>query len=92
MLRLVPITALGFGGISVQALSDRLIPSHADNVKISPNGSMVTISEAEPKNQGAYRCIASNRFGIANSVVNLMVQGKWAKGRGSPGWPRLGKP
>uniref|UniRef100_A0A670K7D7 Heparan sulfate proteoglycan 2 n=1 Tax=Podarcis muralis TaxID=64176 RepID=A0A670K7D7_PODMU len=46
-----------------------------DNVKISPNGSVVTISNAQPQNQGTYRCLASNRFGIANSVVNLMVHG-----------------
>ncbi|XP_063001421.1 basement membrane-specific heparan sulfate proteoglycan core protein [Elgaria multicarinata webbii] len=46
-----------------------------DNVRISPNGSVVTISNARPQNQGAYRCVASNRFGIANSLVNLMVQG-----------------
>ncbi|XP_042333788.1 LOW QUALITY PROTEIN: basement membrane-specific heparan sulfate proteoglycan core protein [Sceloporus undulatus] len=46
-----------------------------DNVKISPNGSVVTVSNAQPQNQGPYRCVASNRFGIANSVVNLMVQG-----------------
>ncbi|XP_060115564.1 basement membrane-specific heparan sulfate proteoglycan core protein [Heteronotia binoei] len=46
-----------------------------DNVKISPNGSVVSIVNARPQNQGAYRCVASNRFGVANSVVNLMVQG-----------------
>ncbi|XP_065431033.1 basement membrane-specific heparan sulfate proteoglycan core protein isoform X2 [Chrysemys picta bellii] len=46
-----------------------------DNVKISPNGSVITISRARPSNQGAYRCVASNRYGVANSVVNLMVQG-----------------
>uniref|UniRef100_A0ABM5EK41 Basement membrane-specific heparan sulfate proteoglycan core protein isoform X2 n=1 Tax=Pogona vitticeps TaxID=103695 RepID=A0ABM5EK41_9SAUR len=46
-----------------------------DNIRISPNGSVVTISNAQPQNQGAYRCVASNRFGVANSVVNLMVRG-----------------
>ncbi|CAM4577609.1 unnamed protein product [Lepidochelys kempii] len=46
-----------------------------DNVKISPNGSVITIYRARPSNQGAYRCVASNRYGVANSVVNLMVQG-----------------
>ncbi|XP_043356001.1 basement membrane-specific heparan sulfate proteoglycan core protein isoform X3 [Dermochelys coriacea] len=46
-----------------------------DNVKISPNGSVITISRARPSNQGAYRCLAFNRYGVANSVVNLMVQG-----------------
>ncbi|XP_075762396.1 basement membrane-specific heparan sulfate proteoglycan core protein isoform X5 [Pelodiscus sinensis] len=46
-----------------------------DNVKISPNGSVIAITRARPSNQGAYRCVASNRYGVANSVVNLMVQG-----------------
>ncbi|KYO27917.1 basement membrane-specific heparan sulfate proteoglycan core protein [Alligator mississippiensis] len=45
-----------------------------DNVKISPNGSVITISQARTSNQGTYHCVASNRFGIASSVVNLMVQ------------------
>ncbi|XP_044277194.1 LOW QUALITY PROTEIN: basement membrane-specific heparan sulfate proteoglycan core protein [Varanus komodoensis] len=46
-----------------------------ENVRISPNGSVLSITGARPPNQGAYRCVASNRFGITNSVVNLMVQG-----------------
>ncbi|XP_062822809.1 basement membrane-specific heparan sulfate proteoglycan core protein isoform X3 [Anolis carolinensis] len=57
--------------ISWKMPNDRL----QENVKISPNGSVISVSKAQPENQGAYRCIASNRFGIANSVVNLMVQG-----------------
>nr|XP_056721446.1 basement membrane-specific heparan sulfate proteoglycan core protein [Euleptes europaea] len=47
-----------------------------DNVKISPNGSVVSVTNARPQNQGTYRCVASNRFGLANSVVNLLVQGQ----------------
>nr|XP_009666070.1 PREDICTED: basement membrane-specific heparan sulfate proteoglycan core protein-like [Struthio camelus australis] len=46
-----------------------------DNVKISPNGSVISITGAHAGNQGAYHCVASNRFGIASSVVNLLVQG-----------------
>ncbi|XP_064381761.1 basement membrane-specific heparan sulfate proteoglycan core protein isoform X5 [Dromaius novaehollandiae] len=46
-----------------------------DNVKISPNGSVISIAGAHAGNQGAYHCVASNRFGIASSVVNLLVQG-----------------
>ncbi|XP_053136681.1 basement membrane-specific heparan sulfate proteoglycan core protein isoform X4 [Hemicordylus capensis] len=46
-----------------------------ENVKVSPNGSVLTVSSAQPQNQGAYHCVAANRFGTANSVVNLMVQG-----------------
>uniref|UniRef100_A0A7M4G0T5 Basement membrane-specific heparan sulfate proteoglycan core protein n=1 Tax=Crocodylus porosus TaxID=8502 RepID=A0A7M4G0T5_CROPO len=45
-----------------------------DNVKISPNGSVITISQARVSNQGTYHCVASNRFGIASSVVSLVVQ------------------
>lgn len=51
------------------------VPS-ADNVRISPNGSVITISNAHPENHGAYRCVVSNQFGIANSLVNVLVQGK----------------
>ncbi|XP_040441615.1 LOW QUALITY PROTEIN: basement membrane-specific heparan sulfate proteoglycan core protein [Falco naumanni] len=46
-----------------------------DNVKISPNGSVISITGAHVGNQGAYHCVASNRFGVASSVVNLLVQG-----------------
>nr|XP_033778769.1 basement membrane-specific heparan sulfate proteoglycan core protein isoform X4 [Geotrypetes seraphini] len=46
-----------------------------DNVKISSNGSIITIVGARHSNQGAYRCVASNLYGVAHSVVNLMVQG-----------------
>ncbi|KAF4789396.1 hypothetical protein TURU_151812 [Turdus rufiventris] len=46
-----------------------------DNVKISANGSVISIAGAHVGNQGAYHCVASNRFGVASSVVNLVVQG-----------------
>ncbi|KFQ95714.1 Basement membrane-specific heparan sulfate proteoglycan core protein, partial [Nipponia nippon] len=46
-----------------------------DNVKISTNGSVISITGAHVGNQGAYHCVASNRFGVASSVVNLLVQG-----------------
>ncbi|XP_061298168.1 basement membrane-specific heparan sulfate proteoglycan core protein isoform X7 [Pezoporus flaviventris] len=46
-----------------------------DNVKISANGSVISITGAHVSNQGAYHCVASNRFGVASSVVNLLVQG-----------------
>ncbi|XP_026547137.1 basement membrane-specific heparan sulfate proteoglycan core protein-like, partial [Notechis scutatus] len=46
-----------------------------DNVRISPNGSAITISNARLENHGAYRCVVSNQFGIANSLVNVLVQG-----------------
>ncbi|KAM5269990.1 basement membrane-specific heparan sulfate proteoglycan core protein isoform 4-T4 [Hipposideros larvatus] len=46
-----------------------------DNVHISPNGSIITIVGTRPSNHGAYRCIASNAYGVAQSVVNLSVHG-----------------
>lgn len=59
-------------------------PPCPDNVKISTNGSVISITGAHAGNQGAYHCVASNRFGVASSVVNLLVQGaRW------PGCPHL---
>ncbi|XP_053064616.1 basement membrane-specific heparan sulfate proteoglycan core protein isoform X8 [Acinonyx jubatus] len=46
-----------------------------DNVHISPNGSIITIMGTRPSNHGAYRCVASNAYGVAQSVVNLSVHG-----------------
>ncbi|XP_035881387.1 basement membrane-specific heparan sulfate proteoglycan core protein isoform X9 [Phyllostomus discolor] len=46
-----------------------------DNVHISPNGSVITIVGARPSNHGTYRCVASNVYGVAQSVVNLNVHG-----------------
>uniref|UniRef100_G1NWX9 Heparan sulfate proteoglycan 2 n=1 Tax=Myotis lucifugus TaxID=59463 RepID=G1NWX9_MYOLU len=46
-----------------------------DNVQISPNGSIITIVGTRPSNHGAYRCVASNAYGVAQSVVNLSVHG-----------------
>ncbi|XP_036699513.1 basement membrane-specific heparan sulfate proteoglycan core protein isoform X6 [Balaenoptera musculus] len=46
-----------------------------DNVHISPNGSIITIVGTRPSNHGAYRCVASNAYGVAQSVVNLSVHG-----------------
>ncbi|XP_032156611.1 basement membrane-specific heparan sulfate proteoglycan core protein isoform X9 [Sapajus apella] len=46
-----------------------------DNVHISPNGSVITIVGTRPSNHGPYRCVASNAYGVAQSVVNLSVHG-----------------
>ncbi|XP_056651601.1 basement membrane-specific heparan sulfate proteoglycan core protein isoform X3 [Monodelphis domestica] len=46
-----------------------------DNVHLSPNGSIITIMGARPSNHGTYRCVASNPYGVAHSVVSLSVQG-----------------
>ncbi|XP_018081999.1 basement membrane-specific heparan sulfate proteoglycan core protein isoform X11 [Xenopus laevis] len=47
-----------------------------DNVHISPNGSIITIVGAHHKNQGSYRCMASNAYGMVHSSVNLVVEGR----------------
>ena len=52
-----------------------------DNVRISPNGSIITIVGARPSNHGAYRCVASNAYGVAQSVVNLSVHGEGLRPR-----------
>lgn len=46
-----------------------------DNVKVSPDGSVLTISSAQPVNHGAYRCVASNPYGVTHSVASLIVRG-----------------
>ena len=60
-------------------LTDRALPNAdpTDNVHISPNGSIITIVGTRPSNHGAYRCVASNAYGVAQSVVNLSVHGEW---------------
>nr|XP_057906676.1 basement membrane-specific heparan sulfate proteoglycan core protein isoform X5 [Doryrhamphus excisus] len=45
-----------------------------DNVQIGPDGSVITISNAKPVNHGAYRCVASNPFGITHTFVSLIVK------------------
>uniref|UniRef100_A0A674D9M0 Heparan sulfate proteoglycan 2 n=1 Tax=Salmo trutta TaxID=8032 RepID=A0A674D9M0_SALTR len=46
-----------------------------DNVKIDHYGSVLVITDARPSNQGTYRCVASNLFGITQSMVSLIVRG-----------------
>ncbi|KAG7472084.1 hypothetical protein MATL_G00104850 [Megalops atlanticus] len=45
-----------------------------DNVKVGPDGAVITITNARPSNQGTYRCVASNLFGITQSIVSLIVR------------------
>nr|XP_046254095.1 basement membrane-specific heparan sulfate proteoglycan core protein isoform X3 [Scatophagus argus] len=45
-----------------------------DNVKVGPDGSVITITNARPLNHGAYRCVASNPFGITHTIVSLIVR------------------
>ncbi|XP_075696695.1 basement membrane-specific heparan sulfate proteoglycan core protein [Rhinoderma darwinii] len=47
-----------------------------DNVHISSNGSIITIVGAHHKNQGSYRCMASNAYGAVDSAVTLVVEGR----------------
>uniref|UniRef100_A0A3B5AWQ0 Heparan sulfate proteoglycan 2 n=1 Tax=Stegastes partitus TaxID=144197 RepID=A0A3B5AWQ0_9TELE len=45
-----------------------------DNAKVAPDGSVITITNARPSNHGAYRCVASNPFGITHTIVSLIVK------------------
>ncbi|XP_051515995.1 basement membrane-specific heparan sulfate proteoglycan core protein isoform X1 [Myxocyprinus asiaticus] len=45
-----------------------------DNVKIGPDNSVITITNALGKNQGTFRCLASNLFGVAQSIASLIVR------------------
>uniref|UniRef100_A0A7N6A6L9 Heparan sulfate proteoglycan 2 n=1 Tax=Anabas testudineus TaxID=64144 RepID=A0A7N6A6L9_ANATE len=45
-----------------------------DNVKVDRNGSVITITNARPTNHGAYRCVASNLFGMTQTIVSLIVK------------------
>ncbi|XP_066462350.1 basement membrane-specific heparan sulfate proteoglycan core protein isoform X4 [Eleutherodactylus coqui] len=47
-----------------------------DNVHISSNGSIITIVGANYRNQGSYRCMASNVYGAVDSAVTLVVEGR----------------
>ncbi|KAJ3585960.1 hypothetical protein NHX12_012366, partial [Muraenolepis orangiensis] len=44
------------------------------NTKISRDGSVITIANAQSNNRGAYHCVASNLFGITQSIVSLNVR------------------
>ncbi|KAM6982618.1 LOW QUALITY PROTEIN: basement membrane-specific heparan sulfate proteoglycan core protein [Tautogolabrus adspersus] len=45
-----------------------------DNVKVGPDGSVITIASTRPMNHGAYRCVASNPFGITHTIVSLIIK------------------
>uniref|UniRef100_A0A8C2AGW3 Cell adhesion molecule-related/down-regulated by oncogenes n=1 Tax=Cyprinus carpio TaxID=7962 RepID=A0A8C2AGW3_CYPCA len=45
-----------------------------DNVKIGPDNSVMTITNAQAKHQGTYRCMASNQFGVTHSIASLIVK------------------
>uniref|UniRef100_A0A673BD57 Ig-like domain-containing protein n=1 Tax=Sphaeramia orbicularis TaxID=375764 RepID=A0A673BD57_9TELE len=45
----------------------------ADNVKVGPDGLVLTVTNARPENQGQYRCVAANSAGrgTATAVLNV---------------------
>eukprot|EP00066_Takifugu_rubripes_P028084 XP_011617350.1 PREDICTED: basement membrane-specific heparan sulfate proteoglycan core protein [Takifugu rubripes] len=45
-----------------------------DNVKLSRDGSVITIVNVQPDNHGTFRCVASNPFGITHTIVSLIVK------------------
>lgn len=53
-----------------------LLLCSADNVKVGPDGSVITIVNVRPVNHGAYRCVASNPSGITHTIVSLIVKGQ----------------
>ncbi|XP_042159705.1 basement membrane-specific heparan sulfate proteoglycan core protein isoform X12 [Oncorhynchus tshawytscha] len=45
-----------------------------DNVKVGHYGTVLTIADARPSNQGTYNCVATNLFGITQSIVSLIIR------------------
>ncbi|KAL7845175.1 hypothetical protein AOLI_G00233670 [Acnodon oligacanthus] len=45
-----------------------------DNVKVGPDGSVLTIAYARPSNQGQYRCIATNALGKTTITAVLTIK------------------
>ncbi|XP_045065409.1 basement membrane-specific heparan sulfate proteoglycan core protein-like isoform X4 [Coregonus clupeaformis] len=45
-----------------------------DNVKVGHYGTVITITDARPSNQGTYHCVATNLFGITQSIVSLIIR------------------
>ncbi|XP_029928304.1 secreted immunoglobulin domain 4 [Myripristis murdjan] len=52
-------------------VSNQALP---DNAKIGPDGSVLTIANARPGNQGQYRCVASNSAGRSSTTAVLNVR------------------
>ncbi|XP_056442507.1 basement membrane-specific heparan sulfate proteoglycan core protein-like [Gadus chalcogrammus] len=49
-------------------------PRLADNVKVSRDGYVLTIADAQPDNQGQYRCVAANPAGRTSGTAVLNVR------------------
>ncbi|XP_073669053.1 basement membrane-specific heparan sulfate proteoglycan core protein isoform X19 [Paramisgurnus dabryanus] len=48
--------------------------SFPDNVVIGPENSVITITNAQAKNHGTYKCVARNLYGSTQSMVTLIVK------------------
>ncbi|KAM7418820.1 hypothetical protein PAMA_016107 [Pampus argenteus] len=65
-----------------------------DNVKIGPDGSVLTVANARPGNQGQYRCVATNFAGrsTATAVLNVKHAPKVRLTPAGPLQVRIGDP
>ncbi|XP_029353135.1 secreted immunoglobulin domain 4 [Echeneis naucrates] len=65
-----------------------------DNAKTGPDGSVLTIANSRPANQGQYRCVASNSAGrsIATAVLNVKHAPKVRLTPAGPLRVRIGAP
>ncbi|XP_070787064.1 basement membrane-specific heparan sulfate proteoglycan core protein-like [Enoplosus armatus] len=65
-----------------------------DNAKIGPDGSVLTVANARPVNQGQYRCIAGNSAGrsTATAVLNVKFAPKVRLTPAGPLRVRMGDP
>uniref|UniRef100_A0A8C7MIU8 Heparan sulfate proteoglycan 2 n=1 Tax=Oncorhynchus kisutch TaxID=8019 RepID=A0A8C7MIU8_ONCKI len=66
-----------------------------DNVKVGHYGTVITIADARPSNQGTYNCVATNLFGITQSIVSLIIRGMSPVATVTPQGPvrvRMGEP
>ncbi|XP_077427620.1 secreted immunoglobulin domain 4 [Vanacampus margaritifer] len=46
----------------------------ADNVKIGPNGAVLTVANARPNNQGEYQCVASSSAGSSTASAQINIK------------------
>ncbi|XP_038585960.1 basement membrane-specific heparan sulfate proteoglycan core protein-like isoform X1 [Micropterus salmoides] len=65
-----------------------------DNVKIGPDGSVLTVANARPGNQGQFRCVAANSAGrsTATAVLNVKFAPKVQLTPAGPLQVRIGDP
>ncbi len=45
-----------------------------DNVKLGPDGAVLTIANVRLSNQGSYRCIATNAQGKVTTATSLTIR------------------